>query len=139
LSDLTDGWLGLANMAQEYVEDKPTSWPSLTCLFPHHFIRLLIFSSPKKDRLAETVIPRPLREIYLANHHRLDPVTPFHFSGGQSLIATTSTGGREIEKRELIDPNFVQLRKKSVQELFAKPGSDSATELEFVTFVEADK
>ena|SRR5208283_5432874 len=43
-------------------------------LLPSHFARILVFSDSKKDRLAETVIPRPFREFYLANHRRFDPM-----------------------------------------------------------------
>jgi hypothetical protein len=32
---------------------------------PHHFHRILVFPDSKKDRLSETVIPRPFREFYL--------------------------------------------------------------------------
>jgi hypothetical protein len=70
----------------------------LVRLLPHHFPRTLIFSDPKKDRLAEAVIPRPRRELYLANHHRLDPVAPSHFSGGQSLVPPTPASRRKVVK-----------------------------------------
>jgi hypothetical protein len=42
-------------------------------------------------RLAETVIPCPFRKSNLADHHRLDPVTAFHFGKRQTLIPTTPT------------------------------------------------
>ena len=42
--------------------------------FPNHLIRLLVLPDPKKDRLSESIIPRPFRKFNLANHHRLDPV-----------------------------------------------------------------
>jgi hypothetical protein len=35
----------------------------LTCLFPNHFVRILIFPNTEKDWLAEPVIPRPFREF----------------------------------------------------------------------------
>ena len=58
----------------------------LHCLLPHHFLRILVLPDSKKDRLTETVIPRPFREFYLADHHRLDPMATLHFGSGQSLV-----------------------------------------------------
>jgi hypothetical protein len=46
----------------------------------HHLIRILILPDPKKDRLSESVVSRPLREFDLADHYRSDPVSPPHFS-----------------------------------------------------------
>jgi hypothetical protein len=54
----------------------------LACRLPNHLIRILILPNTKKDRLTKTVIPCPLRGLYLADHHGLNPATPFHFNGG---------------------------------------------------------
>ena len=62
-----------------------------------------------------------------------------HFGGSQTLVPTTPASRREVIKGTFIDPNFVQLRKKSVQEFFAKPGSNPASKFKFLAFVEADK
>jgi hypothetical protein len=53
------------------------------------------------------VIPRPLREFNLADHHRLDPMTPLHFGGSQSLIPTTPASRREIKRGTIFNPNLV--------------------------------
>ena len=81
----------------------------LTCPLPDNFARALIFPEPEKDWLTETVIARPLRELDLANHHRLDPMTTFHLRGGQSLVPTAPTGGRQIKERAVLDLDLVEL------------------------------
>ena len=50
--------------------------------FPNHVVCILVFSNSEKDRLTKTIIPRPFREFYLADHHRLSPMAAFHFGGG---------------------------------------------------------
>jgi hypothetical protein len=74
-------------------------------LLPHHFIRLLIFPNPKKDRLSETIIPGPLGEFYLADHHRLDPTATLHF--GQALVPTVAANCRKVVKGTFFNPDFV--------------------------------
>ena len=96
------------------------------------FLRILVFPDSKKDRLTETVIPRPLREFYLADHHRLDPMAPLHFGSGQSLVPTAPASRREVKKGTLFDPDFFQFRKETAQKLIAKAGSDSAANLNFL-------
>jgi hypothetical protein len=76
--------------------------------FPHHFVRILIFPNTKKDRLSESVISCPFRKFYLAHHHRLDPVTPFHFGSSQSLAPTIPASRRKIKEGTFINPNFVR-------------------------------
>jgi hypothetical protein len=44
----------------------------------------------KKNRLAETVIPRPFREFYLANHRRFDLMATSHFGSSQTLVHSGS-------------------------------------------------
>ena len=72
--------------------------------------RMVLCVTLTKNRLSESVIPRPFREFYLADHHRLDPVTPPHFSGGQSLVPTVPASRREVVKGTFFNANFVQLR-----------------------------
>ena len=93
----------------------------------------------KKNRLTETVITRPFREFYLADQCRFDPAAPFHFGSSQSLVPATPASRRKVVKGTFINPNFVQLRKKSVQKFFAKASSDSASKFKFLPFAEADK
>jgi len=71
------------------------------------FIRILLFPDSEKDWLTETIIPRPLRKFYLADHHRLDPMATFHFGSSQSLVPTVTTNCGDVEKGALINPNFV--------------------------------
>ena len=111
----------------------------LGCLLPNHFVRILVFPDSEKDRLTETVIPRPLREFYLADHRRFDPMTTLHFGSGQPLVPTAPTSCREVEKGTLFNPDFVQLRKETAKKLFAEAGSDSAGKFKFLAFVEANK
>jgi hypothetical protein len=112
---------------------------SLYRSLPHHFHRILVFSDPKKDRLSETVIPRPLRKFYLADHYRLDPVTTLHFGSGQSLIPTAPACCRDVEKGTGIDPDLLQFRIETAQKLIAKAGPDPAAEFEVLAFVKADQ
>jgi hypothetical protein len=62
--------------------------------FANYLARTLVFPEPEKDRLPKAIIARPLRELDLADHHRLDPMTPFHFRGSQSLVPTAPAGGQ---------------------------------------------
>jgi hypothetical protein len=106
----------------------------LARLFLNHFRRTLIFPDSKKNRLSETVIPRPLREFYLTDHHRLDPVAPLHFGGGQSLVPTVSASRRNIEKRPVCNANFIEISGQRTQKLVIEPGADSLGKFEFLTF-----
>ena len=63
--------------------------------------------------MTKTVIPCPLREFYLADHHRFDPMATFHFGGGQPLVPTASASCREVKKGTFFNPDFVQLRKET--------------------------
>ena len=81
----------------------------LARLLPHHLIRILVLSDSKKDRLAEAVIPRPLREFYLANHCRFDPMATLHFGSSQPLIPATSAGCWQVKKGTFFNPNFVEI------------------------------
>jgi hypothetical protein len=46
------------------------------------------------------------------------------------------TGCRKVEKGTFINPNFVKLRVKGTQKLFAESGSDSASKLKFLALIE---
>jgi len=85
----------------------------LTFLLPNHFARILVFPKSDKDRLAETVIPRPLREFYLADDYRFDPVTTFHFGSSQTLVPTAPARCRKVIKGTLFNPDFFQFRKET--------------------------
>ena len=61
------------------------------------------------------------REFDLADHHRLDSVTPFHFGSGQSLIPTVPASSREVIKGTFINPDFAQLRIESAQKFVHFP------------------
>jgi hypothetical protein len=52
------------------------------------------------------------------------------------LVPTVPTGSRKVEKRTFINPNFVQFGKKSVEEFFAEPSSDSASKFKFLALIE---
>jgi hypothetical protein len=67
----------------------------------------------RTDRLTETIIPSPFTEFRLADHRRFNPVTTFHFGGGQPLVPTAPTNCREVEKGALFNPNLVQIRKET--------------------------
>jgi ribulose bisphosphate carboxylase small subunit len=43
----------------------------LNWLLPNNFVRIFVFPDSKKDRVTETIIPRPFSEFYLADHHDL--------------------------------------------------------------------
>ena len=101
------------------------------------FICILVFPDSKKHWLAETVIPRPFREFYLADHHRLNPVATLHFDGSQSLVPTTPTYCREIQERTLFNLDLSQFRKESAEKLIAKAGSDCTSKFKFRAFVES--
>src|ERR1700719_403020 len=62
--------------------------PQLVRLLPNHFVRVLVFPDSVKDWLTKTIIPGPLREFYLADHRRFDPMATLHFGSNQSLIPT---------------------------------------------------
>ena len=115
-----------------------TSQP-LARLLPNHFIGILVFPDPEKDRLSESVIPCPFREFDLADHHRLDPMATSHFSSGQTLVPTASANRRKVIKGTFFDPNFVQLRIKSAQKFVAKASSDSASKFKFLALIETDE
>jgi hypothetical protein len=76
------------------VEDNSTSLPPSARLLSHYFVYILILPDPKKDRLARSIISRPFREFYLADHHRLDPVATPHFGSGQSLVPPVASSHR---------------------------------------------
>jgi hypothetical protein len=58
------------------------------------FLRILFFSKPAGG--ADD--PRKLRELYLADHHRRNPVATLHFGSGHPLIPTVPTSRREVIK-----------------------------------------
>src|SRR5271166_3552485 len=78
----------------------------LAYLLPNHFVRLLVFPESHKNRLTQTIIPRPLRKFYLADHHRFDQTATLHFRGSQSSVPTTPTSRRKVKKGTFINPNF---------------------------------
>jgi hypothetical protein len=49
---------------------------------PNHFVRILVFPDSKKDRLPETIVPGPLRELHLTNDRRFNPNATLHFGDG---------------------------------------------------------
>ena len=104
-------------------------------MLSHHFVRILIFPDPEKHRLSETVIPCPLREFYLADHHRFDPVAPPDFSGGKSLVPPIAASRRKVIKRTFFNPDFAKLRIESAQKFVAKASSDSASKFELLAFI----
>ena len=57
---------------------------------------ILVFPDSEKDWLTETIIPRPLREFYLADHHRFDPMATLHFGSSQPLVPAAPSSGREV-------------------------------------------
>jgi hypothetical protein len=99
------------------------------------FICILIFPDSKKDRLPETVIPRPFREFYLANLRRFDPTATLHFRSSQTLVPAAPTGCRDVEKGTGIDPDLLQFRIETAQKFIAKAGSNSASKFAFLAFV----
>jgi hypothetical protein len=85
-----------------------------------------------------TILSCPFREFNLANHHRSDPVTPPHFSGGQSLVPTITIGGQKVEEGTTFDPNFYQ-RRVHTQKFLLKPFPTLTANLRFLPFVKADQ
>ena len=70
-------------------------------LLPNNLARTLVLSQTEKDRLAQSIIPRPFREFYPANHHRLYPVASLQFGGRQALVPPATAGSRELKKGQL--------------------------------------
>jgi len=79
----------------------------VACLFPNHFLLFLVSPATEKDWLTETIIPRPLRKFYLADHRRFDPMAPLHFGSSQTLVPAATTNCRKVIKGTLFNPNFV--------------------------------
>jgi hypothetical protein len=104
-------------------------------LFPNHFTHILVFPQTEKDWLAQSIIPRPLRELDLTNHRRFNPNAPLHFGGGQPWIQT-STRSRQVEKWTSFDRDLVQFNRKSFQEFFAETGADSARKFKFSVLID---
>jgi hypothetical protein len=75
--------------------------------------RIPVFPDSKKDRLSETITSRPLRKFYLADHHRLGPVTTLHFRSGQSLVPAAPAKCREVKEGAFFNPDFFQFRKET--------------------------
>jgi hypothetical protein len=63
---------------------------------PNQFVRILVSPDSEKDWLPETIIPRPLREFYLAKDCRSDPMTTLHLSGSQLFVPTAPASCRKI-------------------------------------------
>jgi hypothetical protein len=93
----------------------------LAWLVPKHFARNFVFPESKKNRLTETIIPRPFREFDLADHHRFDPMATCHFGSSQPLIPPASASRRKVKKGTFFNLNFVQIRVEITQKFFVKP------------------
>ena len=90
-------------------------------LLPNHLIRSLVLPNTKKDRLAETIIPRPLRILYLADHHRFDPTATLHFGSGQPLVPPTSANRRKVIKRHFSTRILFNSEKRVLRSFSVKP------------------
>src|ERR1700676_4471241 len=84
----------LANAAASFPATIQQQLESLTRLLSNHVTRSLVFPDSEKDWLTETVIPRPLREFYLADHRRFNPMATLHFGSGQPLVPPAPTDCR---------------------------------------------
>ena len=49
---------------------------------PNNLTRTLVFPQTEKDWLAQSIIPRPIREFHFANNNRFNPNAPSHFGDG---------------------------------------------------------
>jgi hypothetical protein len=57
----------------------------------------------------------------------------FSFSSPSQTVAASR---RKVEKGTTFDPNLIQLREESAQELLAEPRSDSASKLKILSLIE---
>jgi hypothetical protein len=80
---------------------------------PNNFARIPAFLGSEKDGVTETMISGPLRELYLADHHRLDPMATPHFGSGQPLVPSATANCRNVNKRTGLDTNFSKLSKET--------------------------
>ena len=71
---------------------------------PEHFVRILVSPDSEKDWPTETIIPRSLREFYLAEDHRFEPMATPHFGSGQPLVPTAPTSRRKVIKGDFSMP-----------------------------------
>jgi len=72
----------------------------LTKVFANNFLCVFVFTEPKKDRLAQSLITRPLGELDLTDHLRFHPVAEPHLRSGNALapFAPAREGCRDFEK-----------------------------------------
>jgi hypothetical protein len=76
-----------------------------TCLLPHHFARVLVFTDSEKNWLPQPIIPRPLREFYLADDRRPNGNASFR---QQSTLRPNGCGLLPgVKKGTFFSPNFV--------------------------------
>jgi hypothetical protein len=61
----------------------------------------------KSRLLTETIILRPLREFYLTDHRRFDPMTTLHFGGSQLPLPTAPASWRKTKKGAFFSTNIV--------------------------------
>ena len=101
-------------------------------LLPQHFLRILILPDSEKDLLPETVIPRPLCEFYLADHHRLDPMATLHLSSSQPLVPTAPARCRDVEKGTGSTWIFCSSEKRVLRSLSLKPVPTLPANLNFL-------
>jgi hypothetical protein len=91
----------LARVAEQLTACSGRALQKLTCLFSNDFARILVLPDSEKDWMPKTIISRPFRVFYLADHHRLDPTATSHFGSSQTLIPTTPAECRNIEKGQV--------------------------------------
>jgi hypothetical protein len=108
-------------------------------LLPNNLPRTLVFPETEKYRLAQSFIPDPLREFYLANQLWLYPVASLEIGGRQALVPPTTAGSRYVEKGATLHLKLAQVRVLGSQKLLAESGSDSAAEFNLLAFIESYK
>jgi hypothetical protein len=101
--------------------DKSYFAAPLPRLLLHHFLRILIFPDPEKDRLSETVIPCPFRKLNLANHLWLEPTATLHFRSTQILVPTFRPAAGRLKKGHLSTRISSSSEKRLRKSLSVKP------------------
>jgi hypothetical protein len=107
-------------------------------LVPEQLARVLILPQTEENWLTQPIVPSPLREFYLADHHRHYPTAPLHFGGGQPRIKP-APGCRKIIEWAVFDGDLVKLSRKQFQESFAETCTDPTSKFKFATFINADQ
>ena len=74
-------------------------WLDCSGFFEHDFLCLFVFTEPKKDGLAQTLVASQFAKFDLTYQTRFHPMAKPHFRSGNALAPFASTRKGQIYKR----------------------------------------